>query len=190
MSTREYSRLRVIFTALVMMAELAHLAWEYFNGGVVSHHLLARSDLPAVSNWWGLVLLPALAWFATGRVGKRMASRSSASDAASTLPMNVIVGLVAALLLGALLSFAFTQGYESMASSLFVGMFVLAVLLRVYRAECLLGFVLGMTFTFGAVLPTLIGSLIAAVSAIVHLGIRPLLARLWRRFKRAKSVTA
>ncbi len=33
---------------------------EYFNGGVVSHNLLAREDLPAISNWWGLLTVPLL----------------------------------------------------------------------------------------------------------------------------------
>ena len=66
-----------------------------------------------------------------------------------------------------------------------MGMFVLAVLLRVYRAECLLGFVIGMTFTFGAVLPALIGSIVSGVSAVVHLVLRPLLAGLWNRLRPA-----
>lgn len=189
MSTRQLSRLRLCLTALVIVAELAHLAWEHFNGGIVSHHILNRSDLPAISNAWGMVLLPALTWFASGRVEKRIALHSGATGATSGLPLNVTAGFLGSLLLGILLSVAFSNGYETMASSLFLGMFVLALLLRVYRAECLLGFVLGMTFTFGAVLPTLIGSIIAAVSAVAHLGIRPLLVRLWNRFKRPKSLT-
>jgi hypothetical protein len=189
-STRPHLRLRVGITALVLVAELAHLAWEHLNGGIVSHNLLDHADLPAISNAWGMVLLPALAWFASGRVEKRVARHSRGEGTASRLPSSVITGFVSSLSLGILLSVAFSNGYETMASSLFLGTFVLAVLLRVYRAEYLLGFVLGMTLVFGAVLPTLIGSVIAAVSAVVHLGIRPLLMRLWNRFRRPKSVTA
>ena len=64
-------------------------------------------------------------------------------------------------------------------------MVLLALLLPVYRAECVLGFVLGMTLTFGAVLPTVFGSIIAAVSVVVHLYVRPVLMRLWTWLKRA-----
>lgn len=188
-STRPHLRLRAGITALVLVAELAHLAWEHLNGGIVSHNLLDRADLPAISNAWGIVLLPALAWFASGRIEKRVA-RHFRGEGAASRPSSVITGFVGSLSLGILLSVAFSNSYETMASSLFLGMFAIAVLLRVYRAEYLLGFVLGMTFVFGAVLPTLIGSVIAAVSAVVHLGIRPLLMRLWNRFRGPKSVTA
>lgn len=189
-STRQHSGLRLGLTAMVMVAAVAHLAWEHFNGGIVSHQLLNRDDLPAISNAWGLVLLPALTWFAIGRVEKRVALHSGGKGTAPKLPLTVIIGFLGPLVLGILLSVAFSNDYETMAASLFLGMFVLALLLPVYRAECLLGFVLGMTFTFGAVLPTLIGSVVAAVSAVVHLGIRPLLVWLWHRFIRPKSVPA
>jgi hypothetical protein len=183
MSTRRHSRLRAGLTALVLVAELAHLAWEHLHGGIVTHHLLTRADLPAISNAWGVVLLPALTWFTSGRVARRVTRHSRGEGTASRLPPGLITGFVGSLVIGIVLSAAFSNGYETVASSLFLGMFVLAVLLRVYRPESLLGFVLGMTFAFGAVLPMLIGSLVAAISAVVHLGIRPLLVRLWTRFR-------
>ena len=43
---------------------IVQLAWEASHGGIQSHHLLARADLPAVSNLWGLATLPALGWLA------------------------------------------------------------------------------------------------------------------------------
>lgn len=168
MSEQQPPRLRHFLIALVMLAELAHLTWEHFNGGVRSHHILNRSDLPAISNWLGAVLLPVLTWFLTGRIQRR-----------SKLPVSIMAGFVGSLLFGILLSASFTNDYGTIASYLFGGMFLLALLLPVYRAECVLGFVLGMTFTFGAVLPTVIGSMVAAVSAIMHLGVRPALVRLW-----------
>jgi hypothetical protein len=54
----------------------------------------------------------------------------------------------------------------------FVGLFVCALLLPVYRAEYLLGFVLGMTVTFGAVLPFFIALIFAAFSFVVRFIIR------------------
>lgn len=178
MGVPQYFRFRRWLTAAVTLAQCAHLTWEQFNGGIVSHHLLNRADLPAVSNAWGLVLLPALTWFLSGLALKRgpAASRNDANPAG--LPAGAVAGFAAALALGIALSACFTYGYETAASVLFFGTLVLALLSRVYRAECVLGFVLGMTFTFGAVLPTLIASAIAAVSAAAHLLLWRPLARL------------
>lgn len=190
MSEQQLRRLRLHLTALVLLAELAHLAWEHFHGGVVSHHVLNRSDLPAISNWFGAILLPALTWFLTGRIQKRISFQSGGNESAAKLPVSVVVGFLGSLLFGGLLSIAFTNGYETVASYLFGSMLLAALLLPVYRAECVLGFVVGMTFTFGAVLPTAIGSMLAAVSAVVHLLVRTVLARIRTRSNRAPSATA
>jgi hypothetical protein len=52
--------------------------------------------------------------------------------------------------------------------------------LPVYRAEYIFGFVLGMTFVLGSVLPTIAALLGASISAIAHFVIRPIMARLLR----------
>lgn len=187
MNMRRLSSIRVWLTMAVTLAESAHLAWEHFNGGVVSHHLLNRADLPAISNAWGLLLLPTLTWFLSGLALTRASASSVGKEAVPRPAASVVAGFAGALLFGVLLSVCFTHGYETAASSLFLGMFVLALLLRVCRAECVLGFVLGMTFTFGAVLPTLVGSIIAGISAAVHLGVRPVLVRLLRGSKHRES---
>jgi len=177
------SRTRLTLTALILLAELATLAWEHFHGGVSSHHILNRADLPAISNWWGALLLPVLAWFLFGRIQRRMSVHSGETGAPSRLPASIVAGFAGALLFGVLLSVSFTSGHENISSFVFQGMLVLAVLLPVYRAECVLGFVLGMTFTFGAILPTAFGSLVAAFSAAIHLIVWPLLVRLWAWFR-------
>ena len=177
------SRTRLTLTALILLAEFAILAGEHFHGGVSSHHILNRADLPAISNWWGALLLPVLAWFLIGRIQRRVNVHSSETGAPSRLPSSIVAGFAGALLFSALLAASFTSGHESISSFMFQGMFVLAVLLPVYRAECLLGFVLGMTFTFGAILPTAIGSLVAAFSAVIHLVVWPVLVRLWSWFR-------
>jgi hypothetical protein len=190
MIEQERPQLRLYLTGLVLLAELAHLTWEHFNGGVVSHHILHRSELPAISNWCGVLLLPALTWFLTGRIQKRLALDSTGKGAATTLPVRVVIGFVGSLLLGILLAVSFANHFESIASYLFQGTLLLAILLPVYRAEYLLGFVLGMAFTFGAVLPAIVGSVIGAVSAVMHLAIRPGLVHLWNSLKRKPSRSA
>lgn len=181
LNARQLARIRPYVTGLVLLAEGAHLLWQHLHGGVVSHHLLHRADLPAISNWWGALLLPALTWFLLGRTRKRLLLRGDRQDAASKAPDGVLLGFLGALIWGGLLAAAFTCNYETITSSLFLGLLVLALLLPVHRAECLLGFVLGMAFTFGAVLPTLVGSVIAGLSAAVRLGLWPLVVRGWRR---------
>ena len=153
-------RMRLMLTALALVFELAHLGWEHSHGGVLAHHLLNRADLPAISNWWGLLLIPALTWYLVGRMQRRI-SQGGANKRA------VLAAFVGALAYGASLALAFTMGHE-VVTYLFLGLIVAASLVPAYRAEYVLGFVLGMTFTFGAVLPTLIACVLATFSRITH----------------------
>lgn len=182
------SSLRLYSTALVMLGELAHLAWQHFHGGVVSHHVLNSADLPAISNWWGAIVLPAITWFLVGRIRERASLESSQQGSTSRAPVGIVAGFVGSLMFGVALSVAFTHDYTSISSALFFGALVLAMFLPVYRAECVLGFILGMAFTFGAVLPTAIGSLVAAVSACFHFLVHPALAWLVNRPRRTRAI--
>ncbi len=186
MKPRGSRSMRLWITAAVLVAQLAHLAWEHFHGGVASHHVLRRADLPAISNWWGAVVLPLLTWFLTGRIQKRVGARAAGVQTVAGLPGSVVAGFGGALLVGAVIAGSFAIGAQGITSWAFQAMLVLAVLLPAYRAECLLGFVLGMTLTFGAVLPTAIGSIVAAGSALIHLVMRPMIVRCWRWIRRAR----
>lgn len=160
---------------MVAAAEAAHLAWEHFHGGIVTHNLLADGNLPGFWNGLGMLILPALAWHAAGRANRRRVRPGG------TLPTSIFLGFGVALLWGAALAATFAFKQEAITNLLFMGLFGAAVLLPVYRAECLLGFVLGMTFVFGAVIPTLIGSVLVAISALVQRLAWPWLKRLGRR---------
>ena len=83
--------------------------------------------------------------------------------------------MVGALLVGVALSVAFvtTHGHGNASSIVFFAAILCGLVLPTYRAEYVFGFVLGMAFTFGAVLPTLAALFAAAISAIFHLLIRP-----------------
>ena len=157
------NRTRILFTLAVALYESVHLGWEHLHGGVVSHHLLQRPDLPAISNGWGLLLLPVLAWFLIGRMQVRDNTPSHGFPSRAML-----LHFLAALAYGTGLATAFTLGLESVTSTLFFTLFALAVVFPLYRAEYVLGFVLGMTFVFGAVLPTIIAFIFAALSALLH----------------------
>jgi len=77
-----------------------------------------------------------------------------------------------------MLSVLFTGGQNSALSYLVDGLFILALFLPIYRAESMLGFVLGMTFTFGAVLPLLFASFVAIVAALLYQYVRPVIVRI------------
>lgn len=136
MNARDNSCVRLWLTLAVVVAECAHLAWEISNGGIVSHHVLDRVDLRAISNALGLLLLPALTWCLSGLALRRVGATLTGTGSLSGMPSGVIVGFAGALMLGIALSACFSNGYETADSFLFFGMFVLALLLRVYRAEC------------------------------------------------------
>jgi hypothetical protein len=81
-------------------------------------------------------------------------------------------------LFGIALSTFYTLGYKDIPGYMVNSLFFIALFFPIYRAECLLGFVIGMTFTFGAVLPTGIGSIFALIGAVLYLLVRPLLLKI------------
>ena len=187
MNEQQAKRIRIYLTVAVLLAEIGHLAWEHFHGGIASHHFLNRADMPAVSNGWGLLLSPAISWFLGGIALRRSIATAAAATInapggqaeAAGLARGVFVGFFAELLFGASLAATFSLGYQDVTSILFFGMLLLALVFRVYRAECVLGFVLGMTFTFGAILPALVASVTAVISAVAHRVLYPLARRVW-----------
>lgn len=158
------------------VAALMFVGWEYTHGGVKSHHLLNRADLPAVSNWWGLLVLPVLGLLA-GEVVRRRSG-----DAASAIA-RALAAALGAMLAGALLSLVFITGNEPIAGFVLLGVFASGLLLPIYRAEYLFGFVLGMAPTFGAVLPTLVGLVAGAVSAVFQLLVYRMVAKVYRHLR-------
>ena len=183
MSLQHATRLRLGLCALATLAVLGMLLQEHLNGGVQSHHFLHRADMPAISNAWSALLLPVLTWFMTGRIHQRMIQDANRETLALKDAWPAFAGFLAALLFGVLLSTAFTQDYKSLSGYLFRGMLLLAIVLPLYRAQYLLGFVWGMSATFGAVLPAVVGALVASLSAVLHVCAYPYVMRLWTRFK-------
>ena len=160
-------RLPAMFALASIFYAAAHLTYEHFTGGVQSHHLLARSDLPSFSNWLGLVVLPILGWLLGVRIRNHLASSTRTG-----LPVGSSAGFFGALFYGVALAASFELDASTISSGLFFGLFLLAVVLPIYRAEYALGFVIGMTFTFGAVLPSLMAAVFAAVSIVVRFAFR------------------
>jgi len=162
MATKKLTWLLPCAVVLAMLAVLAQLGWAHTHGGIQRHHLLNDATLPAISNAWGLVVLPLLGALAGWVVTRRVQARPGA------LPPAVAGGL-GALLAGAALSMAFVTGGETAATNVMLGILAASVVVPVYRVEYLFGFVLGMTFVFGPVLPAIVACVPMLISAVSRL---------------------
>ena len=184
MNENSFLKTRLCFTGIAAIAIWSLLAWNHYHGGVPAHHILNRKDLPAISNWWGGILFPLLTWVLLYRIQKRLINNNAGKSNTSKLPAGIIYRFSAALLFGILLAVFFTLGYNDIPGYMLMGLLVLALFFPIYRAECILGFVIGMVFTFGAVLPTAVGSILALTGAVLYLYVRRLILYLASGFIR------
>ncbi|MCB2377190.1 hypothetical protein LGH70_06325 [Hymenobacter sp. BT635] len=168
MTETRFSTLSLYGTLLITAAIWALLAWSHYHGGVPSHHFLAREDMPAISNWWGGLLLPVLTWLLLQRIRRQAFGPNASSADAPRALRRALYGFVGALAFGVLISVLFTAGASDMAGNAMLGLFVVAFFVPIYRPECLLGFVLAMTYTFGAVLPMIIGTVLGLIGLVLH----------------------
>jgi hypothetical protein len=182
MTTKTFSKLSLSFTAFITCAIWALLIWDHYHGGVPSHHFFANKDLPAISNWWGGLLLPVLTAWLLFRIQKRVFLPKNDDQEIRKQLQQVIYGCGGGLLLGLLISFFFNLGNDDVPGYLILSLFPLALLLPIYRAECLLSFVLAMTYTFGGVLPTIIGSVLITICFILYRVVREGVLWLLRKF--------
>ncbi len=141
---------------------------EHFNGGVVSHHLLAREDLPAISNWWGLVTVPLLAWITASLVNRRNHLASQANEFPTEKDNKTETRFLLALLFGAAISLLWELRLESVLQYAILLPLLIAFFKPVHYAECLLGFVIGMIFTFGGILPIIIGLVLLVICLTIN----------------------
>jgi hypothetical protein len=159
----------------------ALLIWQHFHGGVPSHSFMAREDMPAISNWWGALLLPLLTYFTLFRLQKRLSLLSENSVVYAMQVRSALFLFGAGLLYAGAMAYCFVTDQSDINGILFQGLFLLALIFPLYRAEFFLGFVLGLTYTFGAILPTLIGAVIGGISFIVHRFVYPFVSGLFKR---------
>jgi hypothetical protein len=173
MNQKMFFKIRLYVTGIVTVAIWTILLWDHYHGGVPGHHILANEDLPEISNWWGGLVLPLLTWILLYRIQKRVIRHNNEKADTSTYLKYVLYGFGGALLFGILLAAFFTFGYPDISGYMVFALFPLALFFPIYRPECLLGFVIGMTYTFGGVLPTVVGSIFLLAGAVLYLLVRP-----------------
>ncbi|OAQ41889.1 hypothetical protein A5893_01870 [Pedobacter psychrophilus] len=152
---------RIHFTVLVILFVWLNLIWDYFHTGVPTHHILQREDLPGVSNWWGGLAVPLISWFLLIRIAKRV----NIKMAISNIYNPSIYTFLGSLFFGIILSFFFTIS-SNITGYMMIGLIFLSFFIQLYKAEFLLGFIIGMTYTFGGILPIAIGSLLIILFTI------------------------
>jgi hypothetical protein len=154
---------RIGFTAASTLFVWGILALEHSRGGIVSHNILADPNLPAISNLWGALTIPLLTFFLVSRAMRRYSRKSASAQA---------LAFIGSLLYGAALATAFANGNTDIPSFMVLSVPLIALVLPTYRAEYVLGFVLGLVYTFGGVLPIGIATVLALMSVVMHQGVR------------------
>jgi len=174
-----FLRIRPWFVTALTVAYVALLVWQHNHAGVPAHSFGAREDMPAISNWWGALVMPVLAWTLTGLAQARL--RALPPDQSDAALRRTLLAFAGALTYGAVMAVLFTVDPEHPAlSTLFFALPAVGVFLPVFRPEYVLGFYLGMLLTFGPVIPLVIGLAVALVSALLQVLLRPLVRRLVR----------
>jgi hypothetical protein len=180
--TQNFINIKALITCVVTFLIFGFLLWEHFHGGVPSHHLLHQENLPAISNWWSGLLLPLLSWFLLGRIEKRIGKQYAQPQQTKNQSGKVIGLFTTGLAFGILIAVSFTYDYKPFLDNVLYFLLLLSLIVPIYYAEFMLGFILGMTYTFGSILPTAFILIIAAIGILIYRFIRPLIIRLTRIF--------
>jgi hypothetical protein len=175
-----FFRFRIWVTVIISIVLSSLLLWPYFHGGIPAHHFLADKTLPLISNAWGALVIPITTWFLLFRVEKRLFKQSDAIS----FPKNTLIGFLSALLFGLVLGIAVVYGFKTFLSYIPLIIFSLALFFPTYKAEYFMGFILGLTYFIGGVLPVVVGSIFLLISAVLYLLVRPLILRLVKKIKK------
>jgi hypothetical protein len=178
-----FKKIGLAFLATITIGIWALLIWEHYHGGVPSHSFMARKDMPSISNWWGALLLPLLTCFSLFRIQKRLNLTGENNHISAEKIQSVLLLFGTGLLYAGAMAYCFATDKEYINGILFQGLFVLALIFPLYRAEFFLGFVIGLAYTFGAILPTFIASAFIAISFITHKYVYPFVLKIFGRNK-------
>ena len=155
---------RILITAIASVLVWAQLAWQHFNGGVVSHYILHDKTMPSISNWCGAVAIPLFTWVLLYRMHKRNHKERTQHKHSW---QNSLIRMVAGMLFGICLTVLFLN--ESVLLDYQVpGLFVLALFLPLFWGEYYLGFVFGATAAFGAIIPIVSGLVLSLIVYLIY----------------------
>jgi hypothetical protein len=176
MTSNQFLKIRIGFTLGVTLVLGSLLLYQYLHEGIPNHHFLARKDMPEVSNVWGILTIPVFTWFLLWRISKRFAREPNTTQ----FLKNVLVAFVASLAFGFALGLGIQFDLKLFTENVPLILFILALLFPTYRAEYFLGFVLGLTYFVGGVLPIVVGAVFLLFSALIHLLVRRFIVWIYR----------
>lgn len=172
MKARSIVRYKLPIIISVFLVTALFVLREYFYGGVITHHLLADPELPGASNWWGLLTISILAWVVVWFIERRQNNSQAQEEGFKKENRLIIKRFLIALVFGTLCSILWEFRLEEILQYLILLPVAIAIFVRVHWPECLLGFVLGMMYAFGGILPILVGVVLMLLTFIAYKGIR------------------
>ena len=181
MQGQELTKIKAFIVGIVTILMFSFLFWEYFHGGVTTHYILHQKDLPSISNWWGGILLPVLTWFLLSRIERRLNKKNSETEQRKKALNRGFWIFLTGLVFGLLLSISFTYEYKPFLDNVLYIIIVLSFIIPVFYSEFILGFILGMTYTFGAIIPTVFILIPTVVGLVAYRIIRPIILILGTR---------
>ena len=125
--------------------------------------------------------MPILTWFLLSRIEKRLDKKISQTQQTNNSISKVFWLFITGLVFGILLSTSFINEYKPFSDNVLYIIIVLSFIIPVYYSEFILGFILGMTYTFGAIIPTVFILIIAAIGLVAYRFIRPIVLSLTTR---------
>ncbi|SFC06946.1 hypothetical protein SAMN05421780_102463 [Flexibacter flexilis DSM 6793] len=155
-------------TAIITVLLDGLLLWQYFNGGIPKHHFLADESMPVVSNAWGALTIPLLTWFSLQRIKAGLFNNLTEIN----FPKNTVLAFGCAAAFGISLGLALLFNWSIFLENVPFIVLGLAVFFPVYKAEYFLGFVLGLTYFVGGVLPVVVGFMFLAIAAGINFTVR------------------
>jgi len=96
---------------------------------------------------------------------------------------QVVYRFSGALIFGIVLSILFTLGSDA-PGYMMIGIIVLSFFIPLFRAEYLLGYILGLAYTFGAIIPIVLGSILATLFFIAYKFVRAGMLFIMSKIKR------
>jgi len=150
------------FIVFVFVLMAAHIAWDYFNGGVPTHYVLHSKDMPGFSNWWGLLTIPMTSFLLLSLIQKQYKKNPNPKKL-----LNSTYGFLGGLFFGILLGILWTCDLQEIMPYLIWLPIVMSLFIPVHYPQHLLGFILGMTYIFGGVLSIGIGLFLLLLSFLV-----------------------
>lgn len=185
MDPKLFFRYCLYATGTVTVAIWSLIAWDYYHGGIPAHHLLHDPELPSVSNAWGGLPLPVLTAYLLYRIQKRNQPTGEERTINLQNLRKVFFAFAVSVIYAIIIALAFSFGYNAVSEFMFPALLILSLIFPLYRAEYYLGFVLGLTYFFGVVLPSGVGAVVVMISAVSNLGLHPLLLKLKNRVFRS-----